>query len=138
MLRILLILLVPMVAETIQGGFLPESALDCFLQAVDRAMDRLIHHRVAVCHDDRLVAVATHFNHAALVVMTGLVGDRVAKVHIDAPDTTAEPVERRMDDAFHVIGKRFAAVDIAVRSNFNQHARLRRFVAWRLIDPASP
>jgi len=132
-LRVLPILFVTMVAETIQGVRFPEGALDGFLQAVDRAVDRLVHHRLLVCHDDRLVAVATHLDHAALVVMAGLVGDGVAELHVDAADASAEPVQRAMHNVLHMIGKRRAAVDIAVRPHLNQHDGLRRFIAWCLI-----
>ena len=68
-------------------------------------MDRLLHGRIPVRHDDRLAAIATRFNHAAFVVVAGLVADCVAEVEIDPPDSVAEPIQRRMHNSFHLIGR---------------------------------
>ena len=116
-----------MVSAMTQGGFFSESALDCFFQTMDSVMDCLLHGRFPVRHDDRLAAIATHFNHAGFVLMAGLVADCVAEVDIDPPDPVAEPTKRSMHSCFHVIGKLLAAMDVAVCSNLDQHRRLRGF-----------
>ena len=84
-------------------------------------MDRLLHGRFPVRHDDGLAAIATRFNHAAFVVVAGLVTDSVAEVDIDPPDPVAEPTKRSVQNSFNVIGKLLAAMNVAVCSNLDQH-----------------
>jgi hypothetical protein len=87
-------------------------------------MDRLLHGRLPIRYGDRLVAIATHFNHAGFVIMARLVTGCVAEVDIDPPDPVAEPTKRRMHNSFYVIGKLLATMDVAVCSNLDQHRRL--------------
>jgi hypothetical protein len=63
---------------------------------MDCAMDCLIHGRFLVRHDNWLAAIATRFDHAAFVVMAGLVADCVAEVHVDSPDSVTEPIQRSL------------------------------------------
>jgi len=117
-----------MVPAMIRRSFLSERAFDRLFQAMDRAMDGLIHGGFLMRHHNGLAAIATRLDHAAFVVMAGLVADGVAEVHIDPPDAVAEPVQRRMHDPFDVIGKLRAAMDIAVCSNLDQHRLLRECI----------
>jgi len=84
-------------------------------------MDRLIHRRFPMRHDDRLAAIATRFDHTAFVVMTDLVADFVAEVHIYSSDTIPKAVQRGMHDGFQMVRKLFAALNVAVCSNLDQH-----------------
>jgi hypothetical protein len=72
-------------------------------------------------HDDRLAAIAARFDHAALVVMADLVADFVAEVHINSSDTIPKAVQRGMHDSFHVVRELFAALNVVVCSNLDQH-----------------
>ena len=71
------------IAEMIRSGFSTESALHRFLQTVNRATDCLVHGRFMMGHSDGFTAIAARFDHAALVVVTGFVASRLAKVHIE-------------------------------------------------------
>jgi hypothetical protein len=126
------------ITEVISGGFFSESAVDRFFQVVNGALDRLIHGAFLMRYHYGLAPVAACFDHAAFVVMTGLVADRVAEVNIDPPDAVVEPVQRRMHKRFHVIGKLLAAFDVAVCPDLDQHRHLRRFIAWEagVLHPA--
>jgi hypothetical protein len=66
----------------IQSGFFTKSAADRLLQLLNSTIDRLIHSALLMRREDRLAAIAARLDHAAFVVMTGLVTDRVAEVHI--------------------------------------------------------
>jgi len=96
-------------------------------------MDRLIHGAFLMRYDDGFTAVAPYLDHAAFAVMTGLVADGVAEVNIDPPDAIVEPVQRCMHKRLRVIGKLFAAFDVAVCPDLDQHRRLRRFMAWKVV-----
>jgi len=65
--------------------------------------------------------------------MTGLVADGVAKVNIDPPDAVIEPVQRCMHKRLHVIGKLFAALDVGVHPDLDQHRPLRRFMPRKVV-----
>ena len=82
-------------------------------------------------HDDGLAAVAVRLDHAAFVVMTGLITDGVAKVHIDPPDAVVELAQRRMHKRFHVIVKLLTTLDVAVCPDLDKHRRLRRYIVWK-------
>jgi hypothetical protein len=88
---------------------------------MDCAADRLIHCRFPMCHNDRLAAIATRFDHAAFVFMAGLVADFVAEVHVYSPDAIPKAVQRGMHDSFHVVRELFAALNVVVCSNLDQH-----------------
>jgi phosphoribosylaminoimidazole (AIR) synthetase len=88
---------------------------------MDGAMDRLIHRRFPMRHHDRLAAIAARFDHAAFVVMAGLVADFVAEVHIYSPDAIPKAVQRGMHNGFHVVRKLLAALNVAICSNLDQH-----------------
>jgi hypothetical protein len=75
-------------------------------------MDGLIHGGFLMRDHNGLAAIATRLDHAAFVVMAGLVADGVAEMHIDPPDAVAEPIQCGMHDALDVIGKLRAAMDI--------------------------
>jgi hypothetical protein len=122
-----------MIPEMTPGGLFSEGDFDRLFQDVNSAIDSLFHGAFLVRHDDGLAAVAPRLDHAAFVVMTGLVADGVAKVNIDPPDAVVEPVQRCMHKRLHVIGKLFAALDVAVRPDLDQHRRLRRFMAWKVV-----
>lgn len=117
------------IAEMIRSGFSTESALHRFLQTVNRATDCLVHGRFMMGHSDGFTAIAARFDHAALVVVTGFVASRLAKVHIDSSDAAAEPVQRSLHDSFHLFRKLLAALNIAICSDLNQHRQLRHFTA---------
>ena len=91
------------IPELIQSGFFSESALHGFLQVLDGAPDRLIHSRLVVRDDDGLAAIAARLDRAALVVVSGLVADGVAEMHIYPPDAVAKTVQRSLDDGFHLV-----------------------------------
>lgn len=73
------------------------------------ALDGLIHGGFLVRHDDGLAAIPACFDHAAFVVMSGLVADCVAEVHIEPSDPVAEPIQRGSHDGFYMIRKLLAA-----------------------------
>jgi hypothetical protein len=66
----------------IQSRFFSDSTIDRLLEPLNGAMDRLIHSALLMRREDRLAAIAARLDHSAFVVMTGLVTDRVAEVHI--------------------------------------------------------
>jgi hypothetical protein len=88
---------------------------------MDGAMDCLIHRRFPMRHHDRLAAIAARFDHAAFVVMAGLVADFVAEMHIYSPDAIPKAVQRGMHDSFHMVRELFAALNVVVCSNLDQH-----------------
>ena len=88
---------------------------------MDCAEDCLIHGRFLVRYNNRLMAVAPRLDHAAFIIMAGFVANRVAEVHIDSPDSITEPVKCCLHDAFHMIRKLLATLNIAVCSNLDQH-----------------
>jgi hypothetical protein len=103
------------IPQIILDGFFAESVVDRLFQIVNGALNRLIYCTFLMRHDDGPALVAVGFDHAAFVTMTGLLADSVAKVNIDAPDA----VQRRMHKRLHVIGKLFAAFDVAVRPDLD-------------------
>ena len=80
------------IPEMIQGGVFSKSAIDRLLQFMNGAMNRLVHAALLMRHDDRLAAIKARLDHAAFVVMAGLITNRVAEVYIDPPDAIAVPV----------------------------------------------
>jgi hypothetical protein len=122
-----------MIPEMIPGGLFSEGAFDRLFQVVNSAMDSLFHGAFLVRHDDGLAAVAPRLDHAAFVVMTRLLADGVAEMNIDPPDAVVEPVQRCMHKRLHVIGKLFAAFDVAVCPDLDQHRLLRRFMALKVV-----
>jgi hypothetical protein len=70
---------------------------------MDSATDRLIHGRFVVGHNDGLTAIATRFDFAAFVIVTGFVAGRVAEVHIDPPNAIAEPVQGSLHEGFYFV-----------------------------------
>jgi hypothetical protein len=88
---------------------------------MDGATDRLIHRRFSMRHDDRLVAIATRFDHAAFVVMADLAADFVAEVHIYSPEMIPKAVQRGMHDGFHMVHKLLAALNVGICSNLDLH-----------------
>ena len=122
-----------MIPEMIPGGLFSEGAFDRLFQVVNSALDRLIDSAFLVRHDNGFAPVAASFDHAAFVVMAGLVADRIAKVHVDPPDAVVELAQRRMHKRFHVIGKLLAALDVAVCPDLDKHHRLRRYIVWKAI-----
>jgi hypothetical protein len=56
-----------------------------------------------VGYNDGFTAIATCFDFAAFVVVTGFVAGRVAKVDIDPADAIAEPVQRSLHDVFYFV-----------------------------------
>jgi hypothetical protein len=117
----------------IQGGIFSKSAIDRLLQFVNGAMNRLVHATLLMRHDDRLAAIKASFDHAAFVVMAGLITDRVAEVYIDSPDPITVPVHRCPQLSLHTIGKLLAAVDVSVCPDLDQHHQLRCFIAWAAV-----
>ena len=63
----------------------------------------MIHSRFMVGYNDGFTAIATLFDFAAFVAVTGFVAGRVAEVHIDPPDAIAEPVQRSLHDGFYFV-----------------------------------
>jgi hypothetical protein len=54
--------------------------------------------------------------------MAGLVADRVAEVHIDAPDAATVPSKRGTQHGLHMIGKPLATIDVSVCPDLDQHS----------------
>jgi len=84
-------------------------------------MDRQIHRRVTMRHDNRLAAIASGLDHAAFVAMADLAADFVAEVHIYSPDAISKAVQRSMHDGLDMVRKPFAALNISISSNLDQH-----------------
>ena len=84
-------------------------------------MDRPIHRRVTVRHDDRLASIATGFDHAAFVAMADLAADFIAEVHIYSPDAVSKAVQCSMHDGLHMFRKLLASLNVAICSNLDQH-----------------
>jgi hypothetical protein len=114
----------------ILSGFFSKSVIDRLLELMNGTMDRLIDGALLMRHHDRLIAIPARLDHAALVVTAGLVTDRIAEVYIDPPDTIAVPAQRCTHLSLHAIGQLFAAVDVRVSPDLDQHHRLRWFIAW--------
>jgi len=110
------------IPEIILGGFFSNGAIDRLLELVNGTMDRLVHSALVMRHDDRLEAITARLDHAAFVVMAGLVTDGVAEVHIDPPDAVAIPFERGTEHGLHVIGNPLATIDVSVCSDLDQHS----------------
>jgi hypothetical protein len=117
------------IPEMIQGGVFSKSAIDRLLQFVNGAMNRVVHAALLMRHDDRLAAIKARLDHAAFVVMAGLITNRVAEVYSDPPDAIAVPVQRCTQLSLHTIRKLLAAVDVSVCPDLDQHHRLRCFMA---------
>ena len=118
------------IPEMILSGFFSKSAIDRLLELVNGTMDGLIHGALLMRHDDRFAAITARLDNAAFVVITGLVTDRVAEVHIDPPDAIGVPVQRCTHLSPHVIEQLLAAVDVSVRPDLDQHHKLHCFIAW--------
>jgi hypothetical protein len=113
------------IPEMIPGGFFSNSAMDRLPELVNGTMDRLVHAALVMRHDDRLEAITARLDHAAFVVMAGLVTDGVAEVHIDSPDAVAVPFECGTQHGLYVIGKALATIDVSVCPDLDQHHKLR-------------
>ena len=70
---------------------------------MDCATDCLLHGRFMVGHNDGFAAIATRFDFAAFVIVTGFVAGRVAEVHIDPPDAIAEPIQGRLHEGLYFV-----------------------------------
>jgi hypothetical protein len=92
------------------------------------AVDGLIDVRGVVRGVNRIETGEADFDAAAFIVVAPFGAIRIVQMNFDAGDSFGKAREGILNDALHISGQAFAALNVIVRVDLNQHQNTR--VKW--------
>jgi hypothetical protein len=102
----------------------PEGALDQSHQLIGSPIDGLLQSRRLVSDRDRLAALQTGFQHAALVVRAALLAILIGQMNLYTRNVIADPVQGGLNNTADVIRKGLVTSNVVVCIDLDVHITL--------------